>query len=155
SDDVTPPGMVVANFQIILSSHTRLAAIYLDRDCYSDLLMDRQKRWLVAGTVTYTVCLSIFISLAVVIWRQGSFGFDATVRNTIHSWQSPPLTLAMQIITQLGSAWFLGVLGVVIILRLLSVGRRRAAVMFGIAAVGGELLDQVLKDLFHRPRPQV
>jgi undecaprenyl-diphosphatase len=80
--------------------------------------------------------------------------FDLAVRGTIHSWASPLLTRAMEGITQLGSPSFLIGLGAIVVWRLAKLGRIRAAILMGIATLGAELFDQVLKAIFHRPRPE-
>jgi undecaprenyl-diphosphatase len=80
--------------------------------------------------------------------------FDNRARVAVHSLASPALTGAMWGITQLGSALFLILATASIVWRLAVSGRHRAAWLFAAVVAGGELLDQVLKLLFHRPRPQ-
>jgi undecaprenyl-diphosphatase len=79
---------------------------------------------------------------------------DAAVRNAVHGWASPPLTGAMKGATQLGSTpVFIGA-GLLAVWRLAAAGRKRAAVLLAVSALGGEALVQTLKLLFQRPRPE-
>lgn len=55
--------------------------------------------------------------------------------------------------TLLGSALFLVPLGAFLAWRLTRMGRRPAAILLVVAALGGEALDEALKLLFARPRP--
>ena len=80
--------------------------------------------------------------------------FDAAIRDAVHARATPWLTFAMRRITWLGSELFLVPLGALIAWRLMAAGRRHAAVLFAIAALGGEGLNQILKLLFARPRPE-
>src|SRR5258706_9278731 len=59
----------------------------------------------------------------------------------------------MRRVTLLGSELVLVPWGALITGRLMAVGRRHAAVLLIIAALGGEALNQVLKQVFGRPRP--
>ena len=80
--------------------------------------------------------------------------FDSFVRDTIHSWASPTLTSAMRVVTQFGSPAFLLAATAILVWRLANDGRRRAAVLLVVAAIGAEVLDELLKLVFHRQRPQ-
>jgi membrane-associated phospholipid phosphatase len=80
--------------------------------------------------------------------------FDLAVRGLVHAWASPPFTLAMRGITLLGSTIFLVILGGGLAWRWIARGRGDAAVLLAAAALGGELLDQSLKLLYARPRPE-
>jgi undecaprenyl-diphosphatase len=55
--------------------------------------------------------------------------------------------------TQVGSAPFVIGAGALAVWRLAAAGRKHAAVLLAVAALGGEALDQILKLCFHRPRP--
>jgi undecaprenyl-diphosphatase len=56
--------------------------------------------------------------------------------------------------TAIGEAVFLLAFGALIVWRLIAARRRREAAFFAVAALGGELLDQILKFFFQRPRPE-
>ena len=98
-------------------------------------------------------------ALIVFLWLAGPAlldqpaGFDAPVRDAIHAHSSEGFTVAMKLATQLGSAYFLVPLGLFAVWRLTAAGRRRAAPLLIIAIGGAELVGQILKLAFHRPRP--
>ena len=96
----------------------------------------------------------VFAWLANGALREQTASFDAGVRSTVHAWATPGLTLIMLAVTQLGSAPFLLVVGALAIWRLAAAERKHAALLLGVAALGGEALDQILKLCFHRPRPE-
>jgi undecaprenyl-diphosphatase len=98
--------------------------------------------------------LVLFALLAHAVMQGDASAFDAAVRNAVHALSFPALTYAMRGISDLGEAMFLVALGVMVAWRLVSLGRRRQAVFFAIAALGGEAIDQVLKFWFHRSRPE-
>ena len=54
-----------------------------------------------------------------------------------------------------GSELFLVPFGAFVVWRLAAAGRRHAAILFSVAAAGGEALDYPLKLLFRRERPEV
>jgi len=95
----------------------------------------------------------VFGWLANFVLRGGILRFDAAVRNTVHSWASPSFTWSMRVVTELGEVYFLVALGAFLVWRLAVSGRRHAALIFVWAVAGAEALDQILKFLFHRPRP--
>lgn len=78
---------------------------------------------------------------------------DVAVRATIHAWANPGLTAAMKVATQLGGGWFLFPFGALITYALYREGRRREAVLFVVAVLGANLLDEGMKLIFHRERP--
>ena len=59
----------------------------------------------------------------------------------------------MRAVTQLGSSGFLIAAGALMAWWLIATRQRRAAWLFVATVAGAELLDQVLKLLFRRPRP--
>jgi undecaprenyl-diphosphatase len=107
------------------------------------------------GVVVALAALVLFASLAYAVMQGDTVAFDAVVRNAVHAASFPALTYAMRGISDLGEAAFLVVLGIMIAWRLVSLGRRRQAVFFAIAALGAELIDQALKFWIQRPRPDV
>jgi undecaprenyl-diphosphatase len=117
--------------------------------------VDREKQDLLAGFAAAIAALFLFTWLATQVFRESTITFDATVRNALHAWASPALTWVFRGVTQLGSELFLVPLGAVAVWRLAAAGRRHAAVLFVVAAAGGEALDYTLKMLFRRTRPEV
>lgn len=116
--------------------------------------MHTLNRGIVAGLVTAASASIFFAWLARAVMTGTLAWFDLAVRDAIHSWASPNLTRAMRGVTQLGSWPFLVALGLATCWGLAKRGHIRATVMLAIAALGGEALDQALKLLFRRPRPE-
>jgi undecaprenyl-diphosphatase len=109
---------------------------------------------LYAGFSAAAASLLLFGYLANEVLRGETLRFDSFVRDRVHSWASPALTDAMEAVTQLGEPRFLIALSLVLILWLANTGRKRAAILLVVAAVGAEALDELLKLVFHRPRPE-
>jgi len=97
--------------------------------------------------------LALFAWLAVCVSR-GAPAFDSTIRGGVHSLASPVLTWAMRGITLLGSEWLLIPFGLLAVWRLAATGRKHAAALLAVSALGGEALTQILKAMFHRSRPE-
>jgi undecaprenyl-diphosphatase len=95
----------------------------------------------------------LFAWLAMEVMRGNTLGFDLAVRGAIHSWSPPLLTRAMRGATQLGEPWFLIPLGLLLAAILVRRRRKRAALVLTAAPIGAEILDQLLKAIFHRARP--
>ncbi len=117
-------------------------------------MREKQHRALAAGLFAAAAALLIFGWLAAHVWFGETLRFDAAVRGVVHAWASPGLTYAMRGITYLGSSVFLVVVAVVLVWRLRAQGRGRAAAVFVLAAAGAEALDQILKLIFQRVRPE-
>jgi undecaprenyl-diphosphatase len=98
--------------------------------------------------------LVLFGYLAAEVWRGQAIGFDASIRDAIHAWASPPLTFAMRGVTWFGSSLCLSGLAALVVCLLVARGRTRAAIVLVVASAGAEALDQVLKFVFQRARPQ-
>lgn len=107
-----------------------------------------------AGFAAAVASLFLFAWLANQVWKGEMLRFDGFVRDTVHSWATPTLTTAMRGITQLGSLQFLVTICAVLVARLFWIGRKRAATVLLIGAVGAELLNELLKQLFQRMRPE-
>jgi membrane-associated phospholipid phosphatase len=116
-------------------------------------LESRSSRFLVAGFAAASAALLLFAWLANEVLEGATLRFDNGVRDSIHSWASPALTAVMRGITQLGSPAFLILVSVVLIWRLAQTRRKRAAILLTVGAIGAELLNLLLKELFHRQRP--
>jgi undecaprenyl-diphosphatase len=105
--------------------------------------------WLVAA-----LALILFVWLAREVTRGDAMRLDTPIRNAVHDRSSPPLTAMMRGVSLCGSEVMLVPLGVILAGWLVAAKRRRAAVVFGVAALGAEALDQIMKLLFDRPRPE-
>jgi membrane-associated phospholipid phosphatase len=95
-----------------------------------------------------------FAWTAMQVARGDSMGFDLAVRGAIHSGASPLLTRSLRGVTLLGEPWFLILLGLLLAVILIRRGRARAAVALAAAALGGEILNAILKQIFRRARPE-
>ena len=100
----------------------------------------------VSGVLAFALIAWLTISGAAV-------GFDAAVRDAVHSWASPLLTSLMVGLSDTGTDFFMGALGFVSVWRLLHLERRRDAVVFVVTVLAAEALMVILKLAFHRARP--
>jgi undecaprenyl-diphosphatase len=100
------------------------------------------------------LALILFVWLAHEVTSGDAMRLDTPIRNAVHARSSPPLTAMMRGVSLIGSEVVLVPLGVILVWRLVAAKRRRAAVVFGVAALGAEALDQIMKLLFYRPRPE-
>lgn len=114
----------------------------------------KQDRALIAGFLGASAALVFLGWLTRVVLAGESMRFDTAVRDAIHAWASAPLTYAMVGVTQLGEAPVLVALGILVVWRLAAQRRRRAALIFVVACVGAEVLSEILKLVFRRPRPE-
>jgi undecaprenyl-diphosphatase len=114
----------------------------------------KEKRNLIAGFLAAAAALFLFGWVAEHVWRHETIAFDAAVRNGIHQFASPALTKFFRIVTIFGSEVFLVPFCAFVIWRLVTLGRRHAAVLFTLAAAGAEALDFLLKVFFRRARPE-
>lgn len=116
--------------------------------------MKRTSRRSIADLAAAAAALLLFGWLACEVRRGATMRLDLAVRDAVHAWASPALTWAMLAVSRLGSTVFLIPVGLLVAWRLVVAGRRRAAALLAIASLGGEALDQVLKLVFHRLRPE-
>jgi undecaprenyl-diphosphatase len=100
-----------------------------------------------AAVVAFTV-------LALSVTNGTTGGIDTTIRDAVHGFASVPLTHVMEFVTNFGGSWFLWPAGMVVAALLVKGGRRREAVLFAITLIGSEAVNETLKLLFHRHRPE-
>jgi undecaprenyl-diphosphatase len=115
----------------------------------------RENTELIAGFLAATGALLLFTWLATQVFRNSTMTFDASVRDGVHAWATPALTSFFRVVTLFGSEVILVPLGGIIVWEFVAAGRRHAAILFVIAALGGEALDFTLKIFFRRERPEV
>ena len=94
-----------------------------------------------------------FTALALSVERGTTGKFDLATRSAVHANSPAVLTPLMQAVTQLGGGWFLWPLGALIFIALIRQSRRRDAAFFAVTILGAEILNESLKLIFHRPRP--
>jgi len=106
------------------------------------------------GELAAALIAALLFGLLAMLVRSGeTTAFDAAVRGGVHAGSFPALTWAMRALTDLGEAVFLITFGALAVWRLIAMGRRREAGFLVLAGLGGEALDQALKEWFRRPRP--
>ncbi len=116
--------------------------------------MERETRAFAAACLWAATALLVFGWLANEALAGQPVWFDAAIRNAIHARSFPLLTAFMWGLTQLGSAPFVIAMGALAVWELQVAQRRRAALLLVIAVAGSEALDQILKVIFHRARPE-
>jgi undecaprenyl-diphosphatase len=79
--------------------------------------------------------------------------FDDCIRMCVHAHAGPAQTAAMRAISAIGQPALLIALGVAAVFWFVRTGRARTAVRFAISVAGAEVLEELLKLAFHRPRP--
>jgi undecaprenyl-diphosphatase len=107
---------------------------------------------LVAGFVAAFLLLYGFAWLAYEVLRQQTQTLDLSTLKFIQQFSSPELTVAAQGVSLMGSQFV--VLAAIALLGLFMYQRRWGAVVSLVLVAGGaQILNDVLKDVFHRPRP--
>lgn len=106
------------------------------------------------GLLISVLALWAFASLADNVWEGESFAFDSQVIAAVHSVANGALTTLMMGVTMLGDWRVLTALGVIFGLVWWRRGQRSRVVMLALAYLGGAGLDQLLKLIFHRVRPE-
>jgi membrane-associated phospholipid phosphatase len=97
--------------------------------------------------------LLLFAWLADVVLSESVVRSDENIRACIHQFASPTLTRAMRFVTNFGD-WQIVLFGTVVLLLLLLYFRAfNYMKMVAVTMTGGGILDGVLKDTFHRARP--
>jgi undecaprenyl-diphosphatase len=109
--------------------------------------------WLLSGLAVALLALAFFAWLAEEVIEGDTRAFDAGARAFAHSIASPQLTYVMQGLSFLGQGFSLAALAALAAILFVRTGRRRAAWLLIITMLGAGALDQMLKLLFHRPRP--
>jgi undecaprenyl-diphosphatase len=120
---------------------------------------DRQllnKRWTAVIPVSLGLSIAsliLFSYLADEVLRKGTDRFDQSVRHLIHQQSAPWLTAVMRFVTNLGD-WQVILSGTAALLFFYWYRHDGGHIrLLLITMAGAGILDGVLKDLFHRPRP--
>ena len=104
------------------------------------------------GLAAALLALYLFATLADEVMEQETLQIDTAVLMTLRAVQSPALDRAAYLVSALGSE----VLAVLMVVLLIGLGWQRrwgAAVGLLLTVVGAQMLNNVLKDWFHRTRP--
>jgi undecaprenyl-diphosphatase len=106
------------------------------------------------GPTLAIIAIVLFAWIAMTASQPRVPPLDISTRAEIHSWTSPALTAVMKVITQLGSGWFLWPFGALIVYVLVRQNRRRTAAWFATTVLGANIINESMKLLFERPRPE-
>jgi undecaprenyl-diphosphatase len=112
------------------------------------------RRSIARDLIVAVLATLIFSYFALTVLTDGIPPFDVNARNAVHAAATPVLTLLFKSITNLGSGWFLWFCAAVIVFHLARRDRRREAALFVVAFVGANILDQAMKLVFQRVRPE-
>lgn len=110
-------------------------------------------RFLIMGLAAAIGALVFLAWLANEVLAGDTVLFDEAVRDLIHQYASPSVTWIMQIVTFLGSAYFLIPFGSLVTVVFLLAKWRRALVLFLLTMSGATALNWTLKLIFGRTRP--
>ncbi|HYM83499.1 MAG TPA: phosphatase PAP2 family protein [Candidatus Dormibacteraeota bacterium] len=111
--------------------------------------------WLGLGAAALAGCLVIFGALAQDVHDQEAILLDGVAGPFLHGLASPPLDAVMRAATFLGSAPTIPVSLVIAVIALFATHHRPAAVFLLLAIGGSFAINEMLKVVFHRPRPQL
>jgi undecaprenyl-diphosphatase len=101
------------------------------------------------------ICFLAFLALAAAVISGATFPFDMAVRAAVHGSSSSDLTGLAQLFSFIGSAPVWVTVTLIAVLLLWLAQRRKQALAMSISMTGAVLLDNGLKLLFHRARPEV
>lgn len=107
------------------------------------------------GFVALFACLLVLGAIAEDVRQQEANALDALATPLLHSLSSPTLDALMQALTDLGSTIVVAPLLVVASGLLVWRRHRREALFLAVSMAGSLLLNQSLKLIFQRPRPQL
>jgi len=93
-----------------------------------------------------------WLSTEVAIGR--TMDFDLRVRDAIHQYATPPITVVMVVVTFIGRAYVVFPVTIVVCVVFWRRGWKHQSRLFGIAMAGEVPIEYGLKWAFHRPRPQ-
>lgn len=106
------------------------------------------------GFAVAVAALLLFAWLASRVAQGVTIGFDAGVRGAIHEFASPGMTRLAQALSAIGAPDSLAILSAGVLLGMLGLRWKRAALQFLVTLAGGLALDGTLKVAFQRTRPE-
>ncbi len=111
-------------------------------------------RGLFSGFIISLVALIGFSSIAILMNAQKLSHFDQVLISAIQGLESPSLTLVMKFFTFIGSFPSVFVISLCAALFLYFVLKHRMElILFGTVIIGTAIINQILKYIFHRARP--
>jgi undecaprenyl-diphosphatase len=135
-----------------------------DREGRKDMVSEKQTRardwrtfmrWLMLGFVGAAMMMYVMSQLQFNLYREGFARVDAAIMSTVHGWTSPAMTRLMLFLTRLGAWYVMLPLTTLVVIRLLRHGYWRDAVGLGVGNGIGWGVNEVLKQMFRRERPDV
>jgi undecaprenyl-diphosphatase len=112
------------------------------------------KGHLVIAFIISLVCVIGFIFISLLISDHKIIDFDSDVIAAIQGLESPTLTKVMKFFTLIGSSSVVSVIIILLIIFLYKVLHHRLELILFISAIiGSAVLNQILKLIFHRVRP--
>jgi undecaprenyl-diphosphatase len=123
---------------------------------------DREELWLLVGMLLLIGTTLVLVNLAGEVLEGDTLEFDRRLLSSLRKADNPSqpigppwLEMAAFDLTALGGPTVLGLTVAAVVGFLVLQGMYRNAAFVFLASVGGWLLNDVLKELFARPRPQV
>lgn len=114
------------------------------------------KSHLILGFIISLVCVLGFFFTTLLISDHKIIAFDSKVIGAIQGLETPLLTKVMKFFTFVGSAPVVIVLSILLIIYLYRVLHHRLElILFVSAIIGSAVLNQILKQVFHRVRPNL
>ncbi|WP_424765540.1 phosphatase PAP2 family protein [Paenibacillus sp. sgz302251] len=107
------------------------------------------------SVVSVILMLCLFAGLAVMISRHRVALFDNQIVDVIRSLNSPNVTVVMKGFTTAGSGVYVTIITILIVLTLVIIGYRREMIFFVGVILCSSLLNYLLKQIFHRARPDI
>ncbi len=108
---------------------------------------------LVAGLLVSMGLLAVFAYFAEEVIEGERLAFDTQVIDTVRAWAAPWLMPLMIALTRMGEWWFMAGVGLVAGWAWWRAGQRGKVIILVTTALGGAALNQLLKLVFHRTRP--
>jgi membrane-associated phospholipid phosphatase len=108
------------------------------------------------GLLITTGCSCLFVVVAIGVLTGSPLApFDRSIAYALHTYASeaPSLTNSFRVVSVLGTLEVLALVGVLVTAALLMQRNWLTLAAWLVAALGGEVLNLLLKDLFARPRP--
>ena len=110
---------------------------------------------LLLASVLFIIAILVFSLLAKFVVIDKNHSFDEKVFFYLKEHTTPVITRWMEAITFFGSTTFLFPAYIVLVSWLLFRGKKRWAMDISIIGISGELMKQIMKNSFQRPRPDL
>lgn len=123
-------------------------------------LHNRYKKYDEAAFILYTsisisfIMLLSFLELAEDYFERGSWAFDIKIMNIILKWRNQILNKFFIVITSLGNFNSMFILTIAIMIILVYKKRKKLSLYFAISTLGIWQLNELLKNIFKRTRPE-